>query len=71
MSSIAARTTRDSRGGPWRPKWQAGTSLVQSITDALGRQTTFTYDTKGNMTSVTRLAGTPQVLTTSLTWEAP
>src|SRR3989442_1145495 len=50
---------------------QAGTSLVQSVTDALGRQTTFTYDTKGNVTAVTRLAGTPQAVTTSLTWEAP
>ncbi len=50
---------------------QAGTNLVQSVTDALSRQTTFTYDTKGNVTSVTRLAGTPQAVTTSLTWEAP
>src|SRR5207249_3871931 len=50
---------------------QAGTSLLQSMTDALGRQTTFTYDTKGNVTSITRLAGTGQAVTTSLTWEAP
>jgi RHS repeat-associated protein len=50
---------------------QAGTNLVQSMTDALARQTTFTYDTKGNVTSVTRLAGTPQAVTTSLTWETP
>ena len=50
---------------------QTGTNLVQSMTDALNRQTTFTYDTKGNVTSTTRLAGTPQAVTTSLTWEAP
>ncbi|HEV8640828.1 MAG TPA: kelch repeat-containing protein [Methylomirabilota bacterium] len=50
---------------------QAGTNLVQSVTDALNRQTTFTYDTMGNVTSVTRLASTPQAVMTSFTWEAP
>ncbi|PYN89932.1 MAG: hypothetical protein DMD87_03705 [Candidatus Rokuibacteriota bacterium] len=50
---------------------QAGTNLVQAVTDALGRQTSFTYDAKGNVTSVTRLAGTGQAVPTSLTWEAP
>jgi len=50
---------------------QAGTHLVQSVTDALSRQTTFTYDTMGNATSVVRLAGTPQAVTTTFTYEAP
>src|SRR5262249_50103708 len=35
-----------------------GTGLMLSSTDALGRQTSFTYDVCGNMTGITRLAGT-------------
>jgi YD repeat-containing protein len=36
---------------------------VSSITDPLIRQTDFTYDTAGNLTSVTRLSGTGKMVT--------
>ena len=39
-----------------------------SVTDPLGRRTAFTRDAKGNITSVTRLAGTAQAATTRLTY---
>src|ERR1044072_7579661 len=38
---------------------QSGTNLGSSVIDPLGRRTTFTYDALGNVTSITRLAGTP------------
>jgi RHS repeat-associated protein len=48
---------------------QGGTQLVSSRANALGDQTTSTYDAKGNLTSVTQLAGTPDARTTSYTYE--
>lgn len=44
-------------------------NFLQSLTDALGRTTSFTYDGMGNTTSVTRLAGTAQAVTTSFTYD--
>ena len=43
---------------------------VETMTDALGRQTTYGYDANDNVTSVTRLAGTANAVTTSFTYEA-
>jgi RHS repeat-associated protein len=40
-----------------------------STTDPLGRMTAFTYDSNGNTTSVTRLEGTPNAVTTSFTYD--
>ena len=37
--------------------------------DPLGRRTEYTYDNKGNLTSITRLAGTPEAVTESYTYE--
>jgi len=48
---------------------QAGTNLVLSITDPLGRKTAFTHDTEGNVTSVTRLADTAGAVTSHMTWD--
>lgn len=45
-----------------------GTNLVLSITDPLNRTATFAYDAAGNITSTTRLAGTPSTVTTSFTY---
>jgi RHS repeat-associated protein len=45
------------------------TNLVQSMTDALSRTTSYTYDTVGNTTSVTQLVGTSQPVTTSYTYD--
>jgi RHS repeat-associated protein len=45
------------------------TNLVQSMTDALSRTTTYTYDAVGNTTSVTQLAGTSQPATTSYSYD--
>ena len=47
---------------------RAVSGLVLSVTDPLGRRTAFTRDAKGNITSVTRLAGTAQAATTRLTY---
>jgi YD repeat-containing protein len=48
---------------------QAGTHLLLAVTDPLGRRTAFAYDTFGNVTTVTRLAGTPEAVATTLTYE--
>jgi RHS repeat-associated protein len=48
---------------------QAGTNLMLSRTDALGRKTTYTYDARGNVTSTTRLAGTANAVTETFTYE--
>lgn len=47
----------------------AGSNLIQSITDPLNRVTAFGYDTLGNTTSVARLSGTPNAVTTTYTFE--
>ncbi len=49
---------------------EATSNRVLSLTDTLARQTTFGYDTAGNLTSVTRLAGTAGAVTTSATYES-
>lgn len=40
--------------------------FVSSVTDALGRRTAFTYDARGNVTTVTHLAGSADARTTAL-----
>jgi YD repeat-containing protein len=49
---------------------QPGTNLPTSVTDSLGRVTTTTYDTLGNVTSITRLAGTANAVTTRFTYDS-
>jgi RHS repeat-associated protein len=44
--------------------------LLLSKTDALNRRTDYAYDNKGNMVSVTRLAGTANASTTTYTYES-
>jgi RHS repeat-associated protein len=48
---------------------EAGTNLLKSVTDELGRKTAYQHDALGNVTQVTRLAGTPDAKTTSFTYE--
>jgi RHS repeat-associated protein len=48
---------------------EAGTNFVLSETDALNRTTAYTYDSMGNVTSVTRLSGTADAVTTTATYE--
>ena len=48
---------------------QAGTNFVLSDTDSMNRRTEYTYNPKGNLTSVTRLAGTGEAVTTNFTYE--
>jgi len=50
-------------------QWQANTNLLLGIIDALGRNTTFAYDTSADTTQITRLAGTSGAAVTSLTYE--
>ena len=50
-------------------EWQATTNLLLSVTDALTRKTGYTYDAKGNVFTVTRLATTPNAVTTTMTYE--
>ncbi|WP_236872520.1 RHS repeat-associated core domain-containing protein [Burkholderia pseudomallei] len=42
--------------------------LVDSETDALNRTTSYTYDALGNVTSITRLSGTSNAVTTNYTY---
>ncbi len=44
-------------------------NLLESTTDPLNRRTDYSYDANGNMTAVTRLASTPDAVTTSFTYE--
>lgn len=46
-----------------------GTNQVLSITDPLNRVTTFTYDTPGNITTMTRMAGTDQAAVTRIAYD--
>jgi YD repeat-containing protein len=39
--------------------WDLTTNLLQSVTDPLGRLTTYTYDSRGNVQTITRLADRP------------
>ncbi|HSB13060.1 MAG TPA: hypothetical protein VLE22_01295, partial [Bryobacteraceae bacterium] len=48
---------------------QAGTNLITRVTDALSRKTDYGHDACGNVTSVTRMAGTSQAATTSYTYQ--
>ena len=41
---------------------------MTAVTDPLGRQTTYGYDSNGKVTSVTDLAGTSEAVTTSYTY---
>ena len=45
------------------------TNLLLSTTDPLGRQTAYSYDGAGNVTSVTRLAGTSEAVATNFTYD--
>ncbi len=47
----------------------ANTSEVTSVTDQLGRTTTYVYGSYGNILSITQLSGTPQAATTSYTYD--
>ena len=42
--------------------------LADSVTDALGRTTAYTHDALGNVTSITRLSGTSDAVTTHFTY---
>jgi RHS repeat-associated protein len=42
--------------------------LIDSVTDALGRVTAYAHDALGNVTSITRLSGTSNAVTTSFTY---
>lgn len=48
---------------------QNGTNLVASVVDPLGRTTAYQYDNNGNITSITRMAGTSESATTSFTYD--
>lgn len=44
--------------------------LIKSMTDPLGRTTTYTYDANNNLTQSTRLSGTPSAQTGTFTYES-
>jgi len=44
-------------------------NTLKSVTDALGRKTSYDYDANGNCTRVTRLDGTPDAVTATFTYE--
>lgn len=47
-----------------------GTNQMLALTDSLGRTTAYTYDSAGNQTSVTQLAGTVDAVTTLFTYDS-
>jgi YD repeat-containing protein len=47
---------------------QAGSSILLSVTDPLGRKTALSYDSVGNVTGITKLADTPNAVTASVTY---
>ena len=49
---------------------QQGTGFLLSSTDSLSRTTAYTHDSMGNITSVTRLAGTSNAVTTTLGYDS-
>ncbi len=49
---------------------QPGTNSLSTVTDSLNRTTASSYDALGNVTSITRLAGTSNATTTSITYDA-
>lgn len=55
----------------WSYVRQAGTELVLSRTDPLGRTTSWAYDANGKITSVTRLAGTANAASVQYTYASP
>jgi RHS repeat-associated protein len=46
-------------------------NLLKSVTDALGRVTSFDYDGLGNVTRITRLDGTPDAVTSTFAYAGP
>ncbi len=48
---------------------QAGSNLVTATVDGLNRRTEYTYDGAGHVLTVKRLAGTPDAVTTTFTYE--
>ena len=44
-------------------------NFIRSVTDSLGREADYSYDALGNLNTVTRLAGTPEAVTTSVSYE--
>jgi len=58
-----------------RPEQQTTTyhyyadNLLKSVTDPLGRTTSYVYDINNDVTQVTRLSGTPNAITTTFTYE--
>jgi len=67
-AGLVTKTT-DALGQATTYERDAAINLLLSTTDPLGRQTTYSYDAAGNVTSVTRLAGTSGAVTTSFTYE--
>jgi RHS repeat-associated protein len=48
---------------------QIGTDFVTAMVDALNHRTEYTYDSMGNVTGVTQMAGTSEAVTTSFAYE--
>ena len=68
-SGLVTKTT-DAMAQATTYERDATTNLLLSTTDPLGRKTAYSYDAAGNVTSVTRLAGTSGAVTTSFTYES-
>jgi RHS repeat-associated protein len=45
-------------------------NLLSSVTDQLGRVTSYNYDVNGNPTSITQLSGTPNAVTTNTSYDS-
>jgi RHS repeat-associated protein len=61
--------TRTCCSGSITTERESGTNIITSFTDQIGRRTEFVNDSMGNVTSVTRLAGTAEAVTTTYSYE--
>ncbi len=69
-SGYVLTDTRTCCSGSITNERQTGTNIITSITDQVGHRTEFAHDAMGNVTSITRAAGTAEAVTITYTFES-
>jgi RHS repeat-associated protein len=65
LGLMEQQTLTYERNSPTNPD----SNLVSAVTDTLMRRTTFDYDVRGNLLTLTRVAGTPDAVQSTFTYE--